>query len=67
MRAAYEAYAAREGVIPVPDDFDAEALIAQRGLEAAARTYGPALAAIAAVLVALAGFGVVVARRRRRA
>lgn len=66
MRAAYDAYAAREGVIPVPDDFDAEALIARRGMEAAARTYGPAVAAIAAILLALAGFGIAMARRRSR-
>jgi arylsulfatase A-like enzyme len=65
MRAAYDAYAAREGVIAVPDDFDAEALIARRGLEAALRANWLWLAGGAAALAGLIGLGVAALLRRR--
>ncbi len=67
LMAAYEAYAAREGVIPVPDDFDAGREISQRGLQAALRTYAPWLAGLLAGLVVLGAVGLRLMRRRRPA
>lgn len=66
MMAAYEAYAAREGVIAVPEGFDAGAEIERRGWEAGLRTYGPWLIGIAATLIALGVLSIGMLRQRRR-
>lgn len=67
LMAAYDAYAEREGVIAVPDDFDASAEIGRRGMQAALRTYAPWLVGLLAGLVVLGAVGLRLMRRRRPA
>lgn len=65
LMAAYEAYVAAEGVVPVPDDFDSSAEIGRRGIEASLRTYGPWLAGLLVGLLALVTLAVRAVSRAR--